>query len=278
MALLTRLTAFAALFLLSCRPKPVEHPTPIPGRSYGALAPKDVEAGRKLPVVVVLHAFATRAQTQAGYLDVHRTFVDQSWVVLLPEGKIDAEGRPFWNATDTCCDAHGTKPDDVAYLDAVLDDALARYPIDPRQVFLAGVSNGGFMAQRYACDRAERVRGFASVSGGLWEDSARCVPSKSVGALLIHGDADDIVRYDGGGSLIGTAARYPPAPVAAQFWGTRAGATASTTSRVGAGTDLTAWTGGDTAVELWTLRGEGHSIPRSAKLPGRIAEFFDRLR
>lgn len=247
MGLRSRLTAFA-LVLLSCKAKSVEHPTAIAGRSYRILSPKNVDAGHAKPAIVVLHAFDTSAQTQAGYFDVDRTFLARDFFVVLPEGLIDEDGHRFWNATDACCDQHGTKPDDVGYLDAVLDDALKRYPIDPKRVFFTGVSNGGFMVQRYACDRAERVRGFASVSGALWEELTKCTPAKGVAALLIHGDADDIVRYDGGTSLIGTAARYPSAQVAAQFWAGRAGSTSSTTAKFDSYTDVERWTGAD--VEL----------------------------
>ncbi len=273
----SRLTAFALVFL-SCRAKSVEHPTAIAGRSYRILSPRSLEAGRTLPVLVVLHAFDTSAQTQAGYFEVDRVFLAQSFFVLLPEGQVDADGHRFWNATDACCDQHHSKSDDVGYLDAVLDDALARYPIDPTRVFFAGVSNGGFMAQRYACDRAHRVRGFASVSGAIWDDPAKCSPSRSVAALLIHGDADEVVKYGGGTSLTRTVARYPSAPAAARFWASRAGATQSTTTEFDSNTDVQAWTGKGPPVELWTLRGEGHSLPRSARLPRRIAEFFSKLR
>ena len=276
MGLRSRLTAFALIFL-SCKAKSVEHPTSVAGRTYRILSPEQLDGGR-LPALVVLHAFATSAQTQAGYFDVDRAFLSKSFFVVLPEGRIDSDGNRFWNATDACCDQHGAKPDDVGYLDAVLDDAIARYPIDPKRVFFAGVSNGGFMVQRYACDRPERVRGFASVSGALWEDLTKCAPAKSVAALLIHGDADNVVHYDGGTSLIGNAARYPSAPIAAQFWATRAGATARAMSKFDSYTDVQAWTGGDTTVELWTMKGEGHSIPRSAGLPKRIAAFFEKLR
>ncbi len=271
MGLRSRLTAFA-LVLLSCKTQAVEHT--VGGRSYRVLAPKTVNA--KAPVLVVLHAFDTSAQTQAGYFDVDRSFVDRGYFVVLPEGRVDSGGHRFWNATDACCDVDGAKPDDVGYLDAVLDDALSRYPIDPKRVFFAGVSNGGFMVQRYACDRAGRVRGFASVSGALWEELTKCAPAKGVAALLIHGDADEIVRYGGGSSLIGSPARYPSAPIAAQFWATRADGGAMTASQYDSYTDVQRWAGTD--VELWTLRGAGHSIPRSAGLPRRIAEFFEKLR
>ncbi len=263
-----RLTAFVLLLLSSCKQKAIEHPTAVAGRSYQVLLPEQVESA---PVLVVLHAFSTSAQTQRGYFDADRVFLKQGYVVVLPTGTTDADGNTFWNATDGCCDQHGTKPDDVAYLDAVLDDVAARYPVDPKRVFLAGVSNGGFMAQRYACDRAQRVRGFASVSGALWEDLTRCVPAKPVAALLVHGDADPVVRIDGGVSLItGSSARYPSAQTAAQFW---AGAAAPVVSSDTSTTTLK-WPGD---VQLWTFHGVGHAIPRSEGLPRRIDDFFAKL-
>jgi polyhydroxybutyrate depolymerase len=271
-----RLTAFA-LVLLSCKAKSVEQPTSIPGRSYRVLSPKNVAPGSKLPALVVLHAFGTSPETQAGFFDVERTFLSQSFFVVLPEGRTDKDGDGFWNATDSCCDHFGQKPDDVAYLDAVLDHAVKHYPIDPKQVFFAGVSNGGFMAQRYACDRPERVRGFVSVSGALWEDLTKCATGKAVAALLIHGDADEIVRYQGGTSLIGNDARYPSAPVAAQFWAKRAGATLHSTAQ-DSGLQVQSWSGGTAPVELWTVQGGGHRLPRSSGLANQIAAFFERAR
>lgn len=238
-----------ALVLLGCRAKPVEHT--LGDRAYAVLAPKQ----RAGPALVVLHAFDTSPTTQAGYFDA-QSYVDRGWVVVLPSGLIDKDGKRFWNATDACCDQHGTRPDDVAYLDAVLDDAAQRYAFDPAKVFLAGVSNGGFMAQRYACDRAARVRGFASVSGGLWTELQKCAPTRPVAALLVHGTADAIVKYDGGGSLMDGDGSYPPAPVAADFWKANAK--------------------GAAPVELWTIPGGGHSLPRSEGVARRVAAFFDR--
>ena len=111
------------------------------------------------------------------------------------------------------------------------------------------------MAQRYACDRAARVRGFASVSGGLWSDLQKCTPAKPVAALLVHGTADGIVKYDGGGSLVGGLGVYPSAPAAAAFWKANAK--------------------GASPVELWTIPGGGHSLRRSEGVAQRVAAFFE---
>ncbi|HEY5472890.1 MAG TPA: PHB depolymerase family esterase, partial [Candidatus Limnocylindrales bacterium] len=40
----------------------------------------------------------------------------------------------------------GLGPDDIGYLIAVLDDVCARLPIDPRRIYVVGMSNGAAMA------------------------------------------------------------------------------------------------------------------------------------
>jgi hypothetical protein len=46
----------------------------------------------------------------------------------------------------------GTGAKDIGYLDAVIDDMSAKYPVDPKRIYVGGISNGGYMAYRYACD------------------------------------------------------------------------------------------------------------------------------
>src|SRR4029079_2491638 len=87
--------------------------------------------------------------------------------------------------------------DDVGYLDAVIDDVEQRYNIDTRRVFVAGHSNGGFMAHRLACDSADRVTGIVSLAGVTWEAAALCQPSAPVAVLQVHGDHDDTIPFSG---------------------------------------------------------------------------------
>jgi polyhydroxybutyrate depolymerase len=108
----------------------------------------------------------------------------------------DSSGRRFWNATDGCCDFERREIDDVGYIDAVIDDMRAQYNIDPRRIFLLGHSNGGFMAHRLACDRAG-IDGILSVAGPSPLSVTSCdhAPRR---VLHVHGDADDVVAFEGG--------------------------------------------------------------------------------
>lgn len=77
------------------------------------------------------------------------------------------------------------------------------YPdgIDPGRVFVTGMSAGGFMANRLACDRADVVAAVAPVAGTLGSNVG-CGPSRPVAVMEIHGTADPVVPY-GGGPMVG---------------------------------------------------------------------------
>jgi polyhydroxybutyrate depolymerase len=117
------------------------------------------------PLLVLLHGYGSDHANVATHLGIAPLADSHGFYVALPDGTPDRDGARFWNASDACCDFDNLAVDDVAYLDAILDDALARYPIDPARIYVAGFSNGGFMAHRYACDRASRVTAVVSFAG-----------------------------------------------------------------------------------------------------------------
>jgi polyhydroxybutyrate depolymerase len=57
----------------------------------------------------------------------------------------------------------------VSFLLATLDEVANTYTIDPRQVYVAGLGNGGSMALRLACSAPERFAGVATAGTLLWE-------------------------------------------------------------------------------------------------------------
>ncbi len=74
-----------------------------------------------------------------------------------------------------------------------------RANIDATRIFVTGISNGGSMTMRMACEAADLVRAAASVSFPLNTD--QCSPAKPIGVTEIAGTADTTVPYDGGDFL-----------------------------------------------------------------------------
>jgi polyhydroxybutyrate depolymerase len=130
-------------------------------------------------------------------------------------------GEHFWNATDACCADPGSDVDDVAYLGSLIEEVSAEWNVDPARVFAFGHSNGGFMAYRLACDRADLVAAVVSIAGATWSEGTACDPSQDVSVLQIHGTDDDVVRYEGGRFAV----PYPGAMETVASWAIYAGCT-----------------------------------------------------
>ena len=152
---------------------------------------------------------------------------------------------------------------DVPYLDAVIDAALARTCADPRALVLAGFSNGGDEAQTVGCYEAERWRAVVVVSSSTVPD--RCVPGGSPVTLLrVHGLLDRTSPFNG---RDGDDPRDPVLPATARwaaYDGCRAAPVQTGTSR--------RWSGcaGDSSVELLALPDVGHAWPTKPDVTGMV--------
>jgi polyhydroxybutyrate depolymerase len=217
------------------------------------------------PLLVLLHGYAQDHVAIAAALGANALADEHGFFLALPDGTLDPNGRRFWNASDACCNFQRLPVDDVAYIDAILADALARYPIDATRVYVAGFSNGGFMAHRYACERAERVAAVVSLAGDPSKDASQCKPRVPVSVLQVHGDADPVVPYEGapayGGSVFRMPAAIPSAKEGIATWSRLDGCGAPTTSDDGREEDLRyVGCAGGTEVQLWTRHGATHAL------------------
>ena len=179
------------------RPRRSAPGPPTTARTASKCPPGTTPAARS-PLVVLLHGYTSDGETQANYFGLPALVDKAGFLLATPNGTRDLIGKRFWNATDGCCDFFYSGVDDVAYLDAVIDEIAARYPVDPARVFLVGHSNGAFMSHRYACDRSSRVAAIVTLAGMQWKDQSRLRPSSPVSVLHVHGRNDETIKYEGG--------------------------------------------------------------------------------
>lgn len=250
--------------LLAARPYQVELP--------------DSDA-RPAPLVVVLHGFTANGLVQDAYFGMSRFGRSRGIITAFPDGTKNSMGQRFWNATDGCCDFDRSGVDDVAYLTAVIDDAIARHGADPRRVYLLGHSNGGFMSYRMACDRSDRIAAFASLAGANWKDTSKCKPGTEVAALQIHGTMDDSVPYQGStmtASANESVAFFAKADGCADK--PESGAARDLDSRLmGSESMVLRWPGcRKGAAELWTIAGGAHLPNLSANFAEQVYGFLSQ--
>ena len=86
----------------------------------------------------------------------------------------------------------------AAALHAFVDDALVRYPVEPRKVVVLGFSQGGVMAYDLALREPGRFAGLAALSAWLpkpLSDSIPLLPEHAGMPVLVqHGTADPMIE------------------------------------------------------------------------------------
>lgn len=148
----------------------------------------EVPSATPAPVVVLLHYNGgTRSDiaNMTHIADLARDF--GAWIIV-PEGVSQK-----WND-----DPASVRPghDDVGFLAQVIQSAAARHPIDPKRVYMAGMSNGGFMTSRFACERPDLIAAGASVAATMRQGlNASCNPSRAVPMTFMLGTSDLEVSY-----------------------------------------------------------------------------------
>lgn len=158
-----------------------------------------------MPLLLELHGRGIEAELFDRLTGLRRLADEAGFAVALPSavGETWNDGR----------DLARNQADDVGYLAAVLDDTVARVPIDPRRVYVVGMSNGATMAGRLACELPDRFAAIAQVAGtAAVAIVAGCRPGRPLPILQIHGSADRYARYDGGpprGPLTRAVLRHP---------------------------------------------------------------------
>lgn len=232
--------------------------------------PSTLQAGERVPLLLVLHGFGVSSTLLIAKAGLNQLADRKKFAYLAPEGARDRLGRPFWNAGKSCCDLDQQGVDDVKRLRELLDAHLSNASIDPSRVFVIGYSNGGFMAQRLACDVGDRIAGVISVAGAAPAPDVACAQSSALSFLEIHGDADPVVHYAGGTVFDRTdVSGHLGAADTAKYW-------AQLLSCTGKLHDVTTldlepyvaerettvqrYDGCRGAVELWTVRGGGHYV------------------
>jgi polyhydroxybutyrate depolymerase len=250
----------------------------VSARPYELDVPPGYDPARPAPLLLSLHGYGDSGQDLgaerwplAAAARAHGIFVAH------PDGTMDHSHMRFWDATDSCCNFDGPPVDDVAYLMDVIGDVSARYHIDPKRIWVSGLSNGGFMGHRLACDRAGKIAAVVSVAGATWRDPERCRLGSAVSFLEIHESEDPIVKYEGGFSLLHKdAAEYPSVDATVAQSAAKDGCTGGLAARgTAAGfdgddprrvTEMAAWSGCPAGidVERWKMMGARH-IPNVAR-------------
>lgn len=241
--------------------------------------PASYSASRPMPLVLSFHGGGGDMQHQADDSRYGQITASEQhgFIAVFPNGvgPLRSGKLATWNAGRCCARARDQNVDDVGFVRALVARLGSDLNIDARRIFATGMSNGGMLAYRLACEAADLVRAVAAVAGT--DNTVRCSPQRAIAVLHIHARNDDHVLFDGGAGQ-GLGARDPSritdftsVPATISRWVERnacAGTAQRVLERPGAYCERHASCRGGVEVELCVTESGGHSWPGAQKTRG----------
>lgn len=185
-------------------------------RDYILHVPKSYRRDRPSALVVLLHGHGSHAQTFEQLTGMSGKADKNDFIVAYPQ----ALGSPsVWH---TGVDG-SARIDDVAFIRILIDSISSAYNIDPNRIYVAGHSNGAFMAYRVGSALSSRIAAIGISAGSIGRITSRGdtvriqAPSNPVPVIAFHGKDDNMVPFDGGKETDGPR-RIVPVPQSIRFW------------------------------------------------------------
>ena len=175
---------------------------------------------RRRSLILCLHAAEETTEsfariTRKGF---NRLSESNNFIVAYPEAL-----NQYWNDAreDSISLSHFEEIDDVGFIEKVVDYAIDSFRIDPTRVYVTGLSEGGLMTMRLACEIPVKFKGFATVAASLSLDQlVDCRADTAISIMAINGTKDPILPYDGGQITIDNELQGSVLPIedAIKFW------------------------------------------------------------
>ena len=178
-------------------------------RTYRVHLPPHYDKNVPTPVVIYLHGGG--GSIKAAYSEGVDKAADKfGFILIVPAGTGPIPDRLLvwnggtWGSGECCGSAVQQNIDDVGFISQMIEEARAKFNVDGKRIYATGISNGGLMAYRLACELSDTIAAVAPVASP--GTPSACTPSKPVSIMHIHGTADPCAPFAGGmgGGCLGT--------------------------------------------------------------------------
>ncbi len=88
--------------------------------------------------------------------------------------------------------------DDTGFIGKLIEDFQKDYPISSKKAFIVGMSNGGMLALRIACEMPDRVAAIGIVAAGMPQNIKNFCKFQKVNVIMFIGDKDPLIPINGG--------------------------------------------------------------------------------
>lgn len=239
-------------------------------RSYKLYIPSGYH-GQAMPLLVMLHGCTQNPDDFAAGTQMNAVAEEQQCFVVYPAQTQGANSSRCWNWFNAIDQQRGQgEPSIIA---GIAQQIIEQYPVNQREVFIAGLSAGGAMAviagtlypELFAAVGVHSGLPFASaqdlpsalsaMKGGAMPGPGRQAPTGGVPIIVFHGDRDNTVNLRNGDEVFAQGVRSQD--------GSRQASAASVDGSVPNGYRYTRTTqrqaDGSPLGEYWVIHGAGHA-------------------
>ena len=161
-------------------------------REYILYKPKNFSENG--PMVMMLHGYSSNNNNLLSYSKMNAIADQNGFMICYPQGAITyLTNQSHWNANLQMSDVN-----DIDFLSDLVIEIQKQFKVSKENVFVAGMSNGGFMSYTLGCERSDIFKAVASVTGTMsgydWEN---CSPEYKIPVMQISGTNDRTVPWDG---------------------------------------------------------------------------------
>ncbi len=155
-------------------------------REFTLHVPTSYTGEGAVPLVLNFHGLGSNAGQQAAFSGLPAKSDEEDFVLVTPQGRGEV---PYWSAFEA-------NSADVVFVGVLLDTLEEQLCIDSDRIYSTGLSNGGLMSARLACDLSSRIAAVAPVAGFAMPEE--CSGGRAVSVVAFHGTDDPILPFDGG--------------------------------------------------------------------------------
>src|SRR4051812_40864226 len=164
-------------------------------RYYHLYLPVNYNREQPIPLLLALHGGGGDGNSMIKLTngEFNRLADEHNFMVCYPDGIAKKWNDGRFQAL------RGRSVDDVGFIAGLIDSLAGGYAVDVEHVFVTGMSNGGHMAYRLACDLYDQIAGIAPVAALMPDNLEQaCKPPRPMPVLIIAGTDDTLVPYRGG--------------------------------------------------------------------------------
>lgn len=171
-------------------------------RNYQVHTPTSYKKDSTFAVVFVLHGGGGTIDKMSSMTMFDNKSDQSHFIVVYPQG-VDSFTRidgiqGTWNSGKCCGLAQTDAIDDVGFIAKLIETLPLRFNIDDKRIFVTGISNGGMMAYRLACEISDKIAAIAPVAASMEVDLTTCTPSRGVPVFHFHSKQDENILLEGG--------------------------------------------------------------------------------